>query len=286
MPKKNGATEEKPGTPEAKEETVTTPTVTSPTIVPVVSTSNSNVALVPKDDKLMAEIRQLSNTKENAVANIPTLKLEHTTTIEGEPNELRGHFTVSRKNELGEYIKQDLGPTIKFEFLLQRYFLKLIKGNDSYSSSEFESETDIVALWKRTGDASELYTEGVPYEIQKRFLKKDDQNRIRSELNRLVKIYVLLNGELVAWKLSLTGTIAWSKYQRLVTFASGVVTAAGAIEMKKGTVKYYQPEFKADSKIKDLKLVKDNIQNLKDLLPKATQQEVITIDGEDDLPFK
>lgn len=241
-------------------------------------------ALAIPDEKMIAEIKQLSNTQDSGTKEFPILKLQHTTTIDGEPNPLRGKFTVIRKNDLGEWVTEEIGETMKFQFLLQRYFLKMVKGNDTYSSGEFDNDMDVIALWKRNGDNSEMFAEGTPFDLQKRFLKKDDKNRVRSELTKLSKLYVLVNGELMVWKLSLTGTIAWSKYTKLITFAAGVITAVGRTEEKKGTVKYYAPVFKAEERITDLTSVRDNIQLLRDMLPKKNGE--IFVEETDDVPFK
>jgi hypothetical protein len=242
-------------------------------------------ALAVPDEKMIAEIKQLSNTEETAKRDFPILKLQHLTTADGEPNPLRGHFTIIRKNDMGEWDTEDLGETIKFQFLMQRYFLKMVKKNDVYTSGEFESDMDVISLWKRNGDQSEVFAEGTPFDLQKRFLTKDDKNRVRSELKKLSKLYLLINGELVVWKLSLTGTIAWSKYNKAVPFTAGVITAAGRTEELTGTVKYYAPVFKAEERIKDLVEVKNNIEMLRDMLPKRNQ-DFISVETEETEPFK
>ncbi len=243
------------------------------------------VAIAVPDEKMIAEIKELSNTKNTDTIEFPMLKLQHVTTIDGEPNELRGHFTKVTKNDMGDWITEDLGETIKMQFLMQRFFLKMMKGEDLYTSSEFESDMDKIALWKRRGEESEMVGEDTPHNLQGKFLKKDDQNRVRSELNKLSKLYVMLNGEVMIWKLSLTGTIAWSKYTKLINFPAGVITAVGRTEEKKGTIKYYVPAFKALERITDLTAIKDNIQILRDLLPRSGQPNPIIIEDEG-LPFK
>jgi hypothetical protein len=250
--------------------------------------ANPGTALAIPDEKMIAEIKQLSNTAENVTKDFPILKLQHVTTGDGEPNPLRGHFTVIRKNDLGEWITDDLGETIKMQFLLRRSFLKMVKGNDVYSSAEFDSPMEIVALWKRNGEQSEMFAEGTPHSLQSRFLKKVDKNgveTVRSELPVLSKLYVLVNGELMVWKLSLTGTIAWSKYTKMVPFAAGVITEVGRVEQKTGSVKYYAPAFKAAERITDLQEVKSNIELLRDMLPKKNQDSFV-METEEDVPFK
>lgn len=250
----------------------------------MIAQPKEETALAINDEKMIAEIRQLSNSADTANVTFPILKLQHTTTPDGEPNPLRGHFTIVRKNDLGEYEIEDLGETIKFQFLLRRYFLKMQKGDDVYSSSDFDDPMDKVPLWKRNGDQTEMFAEDTPHSLQARFLKKDDKERIRSELNILSKLYVMINSEVLVWKLSLTGTIQWSKYTKLVPFAAGVITAAAATKEKKGSVTYYQPAFKAEERLTDLTSVRDNIQLLKDMLPRKNQESFIV--EEEDVPFK
>lgn len=246
--------------------------------------AKEETALAVQDKQTIAEIQQLSNSTENAGKNLPMLKLQHTTTPDGEPNPLRGHFTIVRMNDLGDWDTEDLGETFKLQFLMQRYFLKMMKGDDMYTSGEFETEMERIALWKRNGDQSIMFKEGTPHDLQAMFLEKNDRDQLRSKLVKLSKLYVLVNGEVAVWKLSLTGTIAWSKYGKLVPFTAGVVTAVGRTEEKKGTVKYYAPVFKADSRIADLQEVKANIQLLRDMLPKRPQSDIIIED--DAPPFK
>lgn len=254
------------------------------TKVPNDMIENPGTALAVQDEKMIAEIKQLSNSVETTTKQFPTLKLQHVTTGDGEPNPLRGHFSIVRKNDLGEYETEDLGESIKFQFLLRTHFLKMQKGDDLYTSSEFEGPMEIIPLWHRTGEKSELVAEATPYDLQKRYLKKNDKGQVRSELNMLSKLYVLLNGEVVAWKLSLVGTISWSKYTKMVPFAAGVVTAVGRTEEKKGSIKYYAPVFKAEERLKDLNEVKSNIELLRDMLPK--KENFGTMPEEEDVPFK
>lgn len=261
-------------------------TAEQPNVSPETPPAKPETALAVNDEQMIAEIKQLSNTSDSGTKDFPILKLQHVTDLNGEANPLKGHFTIVRKDDLGEWKTEDLGETIKVQFLMQRYFLKMMKGDDLYTSGEFESDMEIIPLWKRTGEKSEVMAEGTPYDLQKRFLKRDDKDRVRSELNKLSKLYVLVNGELVVWKLSLTGTIAWSKYTKLITFAAGVVTAVGRTEEKKGTIKYFAPVFKAEERITDLASIKDNIQILRDMLPKKTEGSIIVEEDPDAPPFK
>lgn len=243
-------------------------------------------ALAINDEKMIAEIRQLSNSADTQVREFPILKLQHTTTIDGEPNPLRGHFTIVRKNDLGEWVTEDLGEQIKFQFLLRRHFLKWVDGDITFSSAEFDGPMEIVPLWKRKGDESEIFAEGTPHDLQAKFLQKETKNGreiVRSKLPLLSKLYVMIDGEVVVWKLSLSGTIAWSKYTKLVPFAAGVITAVGRTEEKKGTIKYYVPVFKAEERLKDLAEIKANIEMLKDMLPKRNQESFVEVEEE---PFK
>lgn len=248
--------------------------------------AKQETGLAVQDKRTMAEIQQLSNSTENAGKNLPMLKLQHTTTPDGEPNPLRGHFTIVRMNDLGEWDTEDLGENFKMQFLLQRYFLKMMKGDDMYTSGEYENEFEKIALWKRNGDQSELVKEGSPHDLQTMFLEKNDRDQLRSKLQKLSKLYVLVNGEVAVWKLSLTGTIAWSKYGKLVPFTAGVNTAVGRTEEKKGAVKYFAPVFKADSRIEDLQEVKANIQLLRDMLPRRGQADIIVEQPAKDVPFE
>lgn len=253
-------------------------------VVPV----KKETALAVNDEQMIAEIKQLSGSNDNAVKEFPMLKLQHTTTPDGEPNPLRGHFTLVRKNDLGEWVTEDLGETIKFNFLLRRHFLKMVKGDEIYTSGDFDEPMEIVPLWVRSGDQSKIFAEGTPHSLQSRFLKKETVNgveRVRSELPILSKLYVMINGEVAVWKLSFSGTITWSKYTKLVPFAAGVVTLAGRTEEKKGSNKYYAPVFKAAERLTDLAEIKTNIELLRDMLPKRNQDNFVIEDKTNDVPF-
>jgi len=247
-------------------------------------------SIVPSPDpKEMGELRKLANMEEEIRPTFAQLKLEHVTDRDGEPNPLRGHYTLSRKNDLGEWVKEDLGEEIKVHWLMQRYFLKMVKGDDIYSSGEFDSELESIQLWKRNTETknNELFKEGLPDQLKKMFLKKDDKGKVYSELKKLSKLYGTINGELVAFKLSGTGTWAWSDYSKLVTFPAAVITTMVAHPDKKGTLKWYVPVFKATEKITDFAKLKEQLTELKSMVPQRPVEDSLQIEeGKEDVPFK
>src|SRR3990172_11840983 len=116
-------------------------------------------ALTVSRDEQMMTLHKLGGSLQGTAPAIPMLRLEHTTDNQGEPNPLKGHYTIARRNPLGEWDKIDLGETIELHFLVQRHYCLLVKGNDKYSSSEFDDPMQSIKLFKRSGETSSLFGE-------------------------------------------------------------------------------------------------------------------------------
>lgn len=120
-------------------------------------------ALMTTEDKqALAAIRMAGGTDQGGSSlNLPILRLEHTTDFEGEPNPLKGEFTLTRRNQLGEWAKLSLGEFIVGHFIIQRYTLSLTQegGKIKYSSKEFDNPNESVLLFKSQGQGEDRKSE-------------------------------------------------------------------------------------------------------------------------------
>ena len=226
-------------------------------------------AVTPVDRDLLTQINQIGGLAGTDVLAVPSLRLEHTTDATGEPNELKGKFTLSRKDELGQWEKQDLGEEIVIQVLLQRYFFNLMKDKKRYGSKEFDSRDNLVQLFESVGEgdsrSSMLYAEGTPAELAKNFMVQDSKGRTRSELMMQYAIYALYNNELVKWRMNTSATFGYRTYQRQVSPFT-VMTKVTRIEKKNGNVKFYAPQFNAVEKLNDFRAVLDKQKDLRMIL--------------------
>lgn len=211
--------------------------------------------LTKSNNELLEQLKQQGGVMQGeSIASFPQLKLEHTTDFSGEPNPLKGHFTLSIRDSLGIWDKKDLGEMITLQFLLQRYILSLRKNDTNYSSKEFGQVDEHVQLFKTIGDGenrkTELYKEATPVELGKDFLVKDAKGHVRSELKLLVVLYAKYNNQTVRWKTNLSATMAYLQYaKQVIPFA--VNTEITREEAKNGANKFYKPKFKAINKLTD-----------------------------------
>lgn len=203
-------------------------------------------------EKQLEEVRRMGGGSE-AQARLPLLSLEHTT-INGEANPLKGHFTLSTRDELGKWNKEDIGESIEVKFLVQRYRLSCIDGDDRYSSPEFDAPQENVKLFKSTGQGddrkSELYAEGNFNELSNKFIVKE-KDRTYSKLRMLIVLYLLLGDKLVTWRGNVSATMSFRKYSRELN-PYGVVTSITTQEIVKGSNKFFRPIFKVKEKNNDL----------------------------------
>lgn len=234
------------------------------------------------DQAMLAEIRAQGGG-EPLAAKLPMFKLEHVSDGSGEPNPLRGHFTLAKPNDLGEYEKKDLGESVRVQFLYQRYYLDLVKGDVRYSSKEFDTTDSTVALFQSTGfgdsRVSSLYAEGTPYELGKSFLITDSKGKQYSELKLKYVVYAIIDNGLAKWKMNGSATRSYRQYQRMV-LPYAVITEVTRSEQTKGTNKYYVPELKAVEKITDLKKVLEEQKDLKELILGTSTSTDLVANGE------
>lgn len=214
----------------------------------------------------MAMLMQLGGGAESGGVYFPSLKLQHTTDFNGDPNPLRGRYTLTTKNDLGEWVAQDLGDTIELQFLMRRYRLYMVKGDTTYSSKEFDSPLEQIQLTQKTGTDLDnmkmaLHSTGTVQELQQQFLNRGDDGSVKTDLKLLSVLYCKLNGEVVKWKMNMSGTMSYSQYSKSV-MPFGVVTQAAVKEMKNGSVKYYSPLFSA---LRQIDNVAEAVQQQKDL---------------------
>lgn len=186
---------------------------------------------------------------------LPSLALEHTTNRDGDANPLKGHYTLSAMNDLGEWEKKDLGSDIEIQFILRRYYLQLMIGTTKYFTKEFDRPDEAVDLMKSVGEGDSrvlsLHKKGTYAELSGEFMEQDDKGRVRTKLKRLSVLYASVGGEMVKWKMNSSAAIAYSKYSDTVIPFS-VVTAAGVEEMKNGTVKFFKPLFRATGQVNNI----------------------------------
>ncbi|MFA6476639.1 MAG: hypothetical protein WCV68_04555 [Candidatus Paceibacterota bacterium] len=224
--------------------------------------------LVTVDPKVLAEINSLGGGQ-SMTPKLPQFKLEHTTDGVGEANPLKSHFTLSKPNDLGEYVKTDLGEKVKAQILKQRYCLDMTKGDVRYTSKEFDNNDDIVRLYQSTGQgenrSSTLYSEGTPFELGKNFLVKNTKGQTYSELMVKFVLYMIVGDEIVRWKLNSSGSVAYKGYARRVK-PFVVITELTREEDKKGANKYYRPVFTAVEKLTDFRKILDEQKSLNELV--------------------
>ena len=222
-------------------------------------------ALTVISDEDRALLQNLGGGAELGGVYFPSFKLQHTMDFNGDPNELRGHFTITEKDELGNWNTQDLGETVELQFLIRRYRLYLKKGDTTYSSREFDSQLDQINLTQQTGEGDNqkfvLHSTGTVKELQQQFLVQNDEGKVSSELKLLSVLYAKHGETLVKWKMNMSATMAYSRYAKSV-MPFEVVTKMTVEEKKNGAVKIYSPIMVADRKISD---VQDAIQTQKGL---------------------
>lgn len=228
----------------------------------------TETALAKTREEQLLAMRNLGGTPENSNLILPSLKLEHTLSPDGEPNPDKGNFTLSRRDALGNWKKEVLGEEIVMHFLLQRYNLSFRDNDIHYSSPEFDNPNEIVRLWKSTGQGddrkSELYDENTPGELSKKFLITKN-NRTYSQLKLLVVLYGELEHsdkiEMVKWSTNVSATVGYRKFARKTTpFA--VLTRVTREEALSGTNKYYQPKFNVLQEMPDFEEVIKKQNNL------------------------
>ena len=187
----------------------------------------------------------------DVAAILPSFKMEHTTNREGEPNPDKGQFSLSTRDEMGEWHKQLLGETLDCQIVLQRYMLQMVDGDKRYSSPEFDNTSDVIKLYESIGQGDDkknsLYAEGNVSQLSAKFMITKN-NRTFSELKLLYVLYMQVNGQLVKWRTNMSATMSYRKYQKLTTpFA--VITTLGREEAQNGAVKFYAIKFTPKSKL-------------------------------------
>ena len=212
--------------------------------------AQENVALSVADKLTLEEIRKEGGAGDVMVM-LPSLKMEHTTDRDGNPNNDKGQFSISTRDEMGEWHKELLGEQIECQIVLQRYTLALTDGDKRYSSPEFDNTNDIIKLYESIGQGDDrknsLYAEGNVNQLSQKFMVTKN-NRTFSELKLLYVLYLQVNGQLVKWRTNMSATMAYRKYQKETTpFA--VKTLVTREEMQTGTVKFYSIKFKPITKL-------------------------------------
>lgn len=204
----------------------------------------------------MNRLREAGGATENLRQAFPSLRLEHVTDFNSEPNPNRGKFTVTVKDNLGNDVVTVLGDTIELEILKQRYVLGMTKNNnkEKYSTREFDKETKdngAVHLYKRVGDQNDDLGAKPVVEWLKTFPNTDPTSKKHSDLWVQYVIYARLNGVIVKWKTNVTAMVAYGNYQRNVNVFAAV-TQVTVEEKKNGSNKYYVPVFQAVRDVEDL----------------------------------
>jgi hypothetical protein len=187
----------------------------------------------------------------DVAAVLPSFKMEHTTNREGEPNPDKGKFSLSTRDEMGEWHKQLLGEQVEAQIILQRYMLSMTDGDKRYSSPEFDNTSDIVKLYESIGQGdnrkNSLFAEGNVNQLSSKFMITKN-NRTFSELKLLYVLYMQVNGQLVKWRTNMSATMSYRKYQKDTTpFA--VKTLITREEAQNGAVKFYAIKFKPIEKL-------------------------------------
>lgn len=231
-----------------------------------------------KLDKLRAD----GGASEPLRASFPALRLEHTTNFEGDANENKGKFTLTRKNPAGIEEVQVLGESIEIEILKQRYVLSLGQNNNKtkYSTREFDRDTKdngVVRLYKREGDANDDLGEKPVHEWLSMFPNTTPTSKKRSDMWVLYVIYARFNGQIIKWKTNVSAMVAYGNYQRDVN-VFGVTTKITSKEEKNGTNKYYVPVFEAVGEVKDLDAQSNDQDLLNDLLKEQEARFASPID--------
>lgn len=269
------------------------------------------VAIVNDEErqKKLNELRDKGGATESLKQTFPSLRLEHTTDMEGEPNQYKGQFTLLSKDKKGENIVEALGKNIKMDILKQRYMLSMTKNNgkDKYSTREFDKDIKDggkVILFKRVdnADKADQLGEKTVAEWLADFPNTDANSKRHSDLWVLYIIYARLpDGRIVKWKTNVSAMVSYGNYQRNVN-VFGVTTEVTSEEKKNGANKYYVPEFHAVAEIEDLDtqindqallnqiLAEPSSNNVQAALAAFEGSEVVdpTLDAPvtEDLPFK
>lgn len=212
----------------------------------------SKDVVVEVTNEELAVLMQQGGGGEQANAVFPAFRLEHTTDFDGNDNPLKGHFTITTRNELGEWLANDLGETIEMQILMRRYRLdyKPKGGETEYSTREFDSLMDQVPLTKKTivgeNKKFELFATGTAHELKQhpKFQTTKDDGSIKSELQLLSVLYCKVGDAVVRFKTNISATISFNNYSKQV-MPFGVITQVTPEEMKNGTVRYFKPNFKA-----------------------------------------
>lgn len=222
------------------------------------------------DIEKQQQIRALGGGSTQNMLKLPTIRIEHTLDRNSEANPLKGKFSLTEADNLGEFKTIEIGPSIKGHILLQRFRFNLNKSGEQYSSAEFNTETEIVKLFKSVGNGSdrksELFAEGTPYDLGRQFLITGANGKTRSELIILFVLYIRLeNGDLVKWKLNNSATFSYRGYERKLSPFT-VTTEVTTMEKMNGSNKFYVPIFKAVEELTDYESIVKEIEDLRSQL--------------------
>jgi hypothetical protein len=110
--------------------------------------------------------------------------------------------------------------------------------NTFTSSPIYDSDDEIVPLFKNR----EKVAAGVPAELKKNYLFTDDNGKVRSRLEDVRILYVLMGDELFQMNLRGTSLYSWRSYRRRVSPPT-VVTRFGAEHNEKGQTKWSKLTF-------------------------------------------
>ena len=249
------------------------------------------IVITPEE---MAMLMQLGGGAEQGGVFFPSLRLQHTTDYNGDANPLKGHYTLTERNDLGEWIAQDLGDTIELQFLMRRYRLYMVKGDTTYSTKEFDSPLEQIQLTQKVGTDIEnmkmrIHSTGTVQELQQQFLNRGDDGSVKTDLKLLSVLYCKIGDQVCKWKMNMSATMAYSKFAKSV-MPFAVITECKAQELKNGSVKYYAPLFRAVRGIDDVKAAVEAQKGLRDVFGAFNATPAIAapadvMAGKEEIPF-
>lgn len=184
-----------------------------------------------------------------------------------------GEFYVENKtdelNEKGKNIYAKTffeGETMEGIVVYHRYQLSLWdEAKKLYTSSPiYDSNTDIIPLF----EGGTQIAKGTPAELQARYPDGVTKTgRPRYALKEITVLYVLKDGELYEWPLSMSSKYEFSDYKKKVICPS-VVTTFGSKEETHGSNTYKKTTFASKRQItaEEFEVVKETVTGIKDAI--------------------